>query len=66
VETAARAGVDWFVWRLVTSERIPDGLVEIRRRWSCWDCIEGHIALDALDRLDEIARAEADASRPKK
>lgn len=51
--------------RLVTSEVISDGLLDIRRRWSFADTLEAHMALDALDDSGEAARRHAEKTKPK-
>ncbi len=56
VEHAARRGVDWLIWRIVTHERIPDGLVELRDRWTLGDLLTAHLALDAIEEIEEIGR----------
>lgn len=53
MKRAARKGVNWFVWRVVTHGRIPDGFADIRTRWTFADLLESHFALDALDDMAE-------------
>lgn len=57
--------MNWWVWRLVLSEDIPDGLIAIRSQWSFRDTLEGHLALDALDEGRESARKAAEKKTPK-
>lgn len=54
-DRAARDGVDWWTWRIVVSADIPDGLADIRQRWSFADLLDAHIVLDTM----EAARAVA-------
>lgn len=56
---AARDGVDWFLWRLVTSNRIHDGLAVIRSSWTIAEITHAHIALDAMEDMDADARRGA-------
>ena len=39
------------MWRIVNSEVIPDGLADVRYRWSYADLVEAHIMLDAWDAM---------------
>jgi hypothetical protein len=41
------------------SPDIPDGLVDIRRRWSFADTLEAHLALDAVEEAREAMRPES-------
>ena len=69
LERAVRRGVDPLIWRLVTSEDIPEGLAEIRRSWSAGDIADAHEWLDALEEARAHSReaakkkAEAEAKR---
>jgi hypothetical protein len=54
IRRAAQRGVDWFVWRVVTHERVPDGLAAIRE-WSFADLVDAHHALDAIEALEPRA-----------
>jgi hypothetical protein len=58
VKHAARRGVDWMIWRVVVAERIPDGLADVRQRWTLPDLLAAHLALDAIEAVEEAARAE--------
>lgn len=55
IDQAARRGVDWFVWRVVTDDLIPDGLTQIRR-WPFADLLEAHLFLDAVHAIHAIDR----------
>lgn len=55
IRHARRRGVDWLTWRVVAHARVPDGLVDVRRRWSLADLLDAHLALDAIDAVDAIA-----------
>tara|TARA_R110000824_G_scaffold30668_7_gene100634 strand:+ start:7918 stop:8094 length:177 start_codon:yes stop_codon:yes gene_type:complete len=50
-EHATRRGVNWFVWRVVTHPRIPDGLSDVRS-WSIPELLDAHLVLDALAVID--------------
>lgn len=57
-ERAIAGGVDWWVWRIVVSPHIPDGLAELRARWSFADALEGHLVLDVIEAAEAEARKE--------
>jgi hypothetical protein len=40
--------------RPATSPDLPDGLFDVRHRWTFRDLYEAHVALDALDDIREI------------
>lgn len=67
---AAERGVDWWLWRLVVSQDIPDGLATITRDWSFADTLDGHLALDALEEVraahQEREREKAESKRRSK
>jgi len=71
-ERAAADGVNWWIWRLVQSPDVPDGLHLIRRFWSFSDTLDAHQAQDALDAMRKIqidhdkAEAKRNARRPRK
>ncbi len=44
--------------RLALDQRLPDGLADVRQRWSFADTLEAHIALDALDEVAAHERAQ--------
>jgi hypothetical protein len=44
------------IWRPVFADRIPDGLADVRQRWTLPDLLEAHLALDAAEIVDEIER----------
>jgi hypothetical protein len=52
--TAKGRGVDWLIMRPATSPDLPDGLFDVRHRWTFRDLYEAHVALDALDDIREI------------
>lgn len=49
IEDATRRGVDWWVWRIATSEHLHDSYADIRDRWSFGDTLHAHLVLDAID-----------------
>lgn len=51
LERAAEHGVDWWLWRLVLAPEIPDGLADIRQRWSFADVFDAHVVLDTLEAI---------------
>ena len=51
--------MDWWVWRLVVSTDIPDGLAVILREWSFADTLDAHLVLDSLEEVRDVQRAEA-------
>lgn len=60
--------LDWQVpigplspWTAALDKRIPDGLADIRERWTFLDLYEFTVLQPALDQLDDIARDEAEA-----
>lgn len=56
--------IDWRVWCLATSEKIPDGLVTIQADWTVLDVMQG---IDVLAALGEIEAALApDLSIPRR
>ena len=59
IQRASDRGVDWFVWRVVLSSDVPDGLADIRQRWSFADVFEAHLALDAIEELRELEQEKA-------
>jgi len=53
---AARRGVNWLTWRVVTHPRIPDGLIEVARSWSLAELLDAHLALDAIEAIEAVER----------
>ena len=51
MERAAEHGVDWWTWRVVLANEIPDGLAELRTTWTFSDLYEAHVVLDTLEAL---------------
>ena len=49
IERATAAGVDWWTWRVVLSDSIPDGLADVRQRWTFADLYEAQVMLDFVD-----------------
>jgi len=49
--------------RIVASDLIPDGLADVRYRWTFADTVEGHMALDVLEEAREQRRREAEVNR---
>lgn len=45
------AGVDWWVARVVVSDRIPDTYVDIRDSWTMGDLAHAHRILDVFDAI---------------
>lgn len=43
---AVAVGVDWWVWRLATSEHIRDSYADIMERWTFADALHGHHVVD--------------------
>lgn len=56
---ATRAGVTWYVWRVVLSPDIPDGLAQVKR-WPFRDLVAAHAALDVLELVREHERKQAE------
>lgn len=52
-------GVDWWVWRLVVSERLHVDPVVIRTTWSVRELLEAHVVLDTLELADDAYREDA-------
>lgn len=46
---STRYGVDWWVWRIVTSTYMKDGLADIRERWPFVDLFEAQVMLDTIE-----------------
>jgi hypothetical protein len=42
---------------VIRSPEIPDGLADIRRRWTFVDLLEAHVFLDAVEDLRAIEEA---------
>lgn len=55
-QTAAEEGVDWFVWRLVLHPRRPGSLVEVADLWSTGEVTAAHMALDAIEDIEQYHR----------
>lgn len=55
--------MDWFFWRIVTSDKIRVGLVEIETQWTIDDVLDAHLVLDALESAEAEAEAIARAKR---
>ena len=51
IDYASSVGVDWWVWRVVASDRMKDGLADIRRHWSFADLFEAQVVIDTLDAM---------------
>lgn len=49
------------IWRVVLDPRIPDGLAELRARWSLNDLVHAHHFLDQADAIAAAAQAAARA-----
>ena len=45
------AGLDWFVWRVLTHERNRASLAEVENEWSLDDLLTAHLAFDVHDEL---------------
>ena len=43
--------MNWWIWRIVSDQRIPAGLHEVSYQWSFGDLLEAHRMLDALDEI---------------
>ena len=56
-------GLDWEVWRVVSSPRINASLVEVETLWSYDDLLAAH---DALDLWEEMEHEASQASRPRR
>lgn len=58
-------GLDWYIWRVLTSDKLHVTLTELKTSWSLLDLAEAHDALDVLDSLNRVAkkRAEVEAER---
>ena len=53
-------GVDWLLWRLVLHrDRRPGTLAEIRGQWSVGDIIDAHMALDAIEAIEDHERRKS-------
>lgn len=68
MERAARWGVPlgaFSAWQPALDPRLPDGLADVRERWTFLDLYEFTVMQPALDELHAIAqeRAEAEAQR---
>ena len=46
---STRYGVDWWVWRIVISPDMKDGLADIRERWPFSDLFEAQVMLDTIE-----------------
>lgn len=54
---AARGGVNWFLWRPALDQRLGGvSPVEVKRVWTVSDVLEAHLALDALDVVEDERR----------
>lgn len=54
---AAERGVDWWLWRVATDPRLPDGWDQVRR-WSFADVLDAHLVLDALTESEAALRPD--------
>ena len=50
--------MNWWIWRLVASDFLTDGLSEIRHAWTFPDTLEAHLALDALEEVRDYYREQ--------
>jgi hypothetical protein len=53
--------LDWYIWRVLTSEHLTVTLTELKTTWSLLDLADAHDALDTLEALDVKAQARAKA-----
>lgn len=54
------------IWRVATSERFSDSLVDIKERWSLNDLMGAHDALDMYEELDAMAHEQATSNAGRK
>lgn len=45
-------GIDWDVWRVLSSPRINVSLVELETQWSLDDLLDANLVLDTFEELD--------------
>ncbi|MCB0912465.1 MAG: hypothetical protein KDB60_12695 [Propionibacteriaceae bacterium] len=45
-------GLEWDVWRVVTSERINVDLVTLQTQWTMLDVLNANVALDVHEDLE--------------
>lgn len=50
-------GLDWWQWRLLTSNRLSVTMTELAEVYSLPDAEQAHLALDLLDDLETLANA---------
>lgn len=55
--------VDWWIWRIVTSDRIRGDLISIQTEWSIDDVLDAHFVLNAFAEAEADAEREADRGR---
>ena len=54
------AGLDWFLWRVLTHERAPSkDLIQIETQWTIEDLLEANLALDVWDELERLSARKA-------
>lgn len=51
--------LDWTTWRIVSSERLKAGLVEVETQWSLDDVWDAHEVLDLHEESEAKAAARA-------
>lgn len=44
--------LDWYIWRVLTAERLTVTLTELKTSWTLLDLADAHDALDLLDTLE--------------
>lgn len=57
------AGVNWFVWRVLTHSRMRATLEEIEQYWSVEDLVDANLLVNTFDELDRIAALKARLER---
>jgi hypothetical protein len=50
---------DWYIWRIITSDKMTVSLTELKTTWSLEDLADAHDSLDLLETLDAKAKAKA-------
>ena len=51
--------LDWYIWRVLTAERLHVSLTDLKTTWTLLDLADAHDALDLLDQLEDKAQLAA-------
>lgn len=58
--TASRWGVDWLLWKVAGSSHTPEGILDVKYRFTIPDLIEALAYIDAVEAVLGYEREQAE------